>query len=196
MGNSKYEATIDELRTLAKRSMHGAVKDAGHARKKMHALSSGIDRKALSAIASCVHFQEVLSDAIATYAEVVHGIEEDVAAFHHALHQTADTMQHNDESAAAAFTAIANKINGPLATERRGKRAYDKHRSLQAGNVKDAPPIPGVTDLNSAGSGSGGQPSAATAAPPPPGAGTGTSYDARTGNPVPSSSTSAGPPPG
>jgi hypothetical protein len=196
MGKHKYEATIDELRALANHSMHGAVEDAGHAAHKMRALShSGIHRTALSAIPSCVHFQDVLSDAMATYAEVVHGIKEDVAAFHKALHSTADTMQRNDESAAEAFTAIARKINGPLATERRGKHAYDKHRSLQDGKVEDAPRIPGVTDPDRTGS-AGAQPSATTAAPPPPAQGNATSYDARTGNPQPSSSTSAGPPPG
>lgn len=176
--------------------VHGAVEDAGHAAKKMHGLSgSGIDHTALSTIPSCVHFQRVLSDAMATYAEVVRGIKEDVATFHNALHKTADTMQHNDESAAAGITAIANKINGPLATELRGKRAYDNHHSLQTGNASDAPRLPRVTDLNSAGADAGDQPSATTAATPPPGGGTDTSYDARTGNPVPSSSTSAGAPP-
>lgn len=208
MGKSKYEATIDQLRSLANGSMHGAVDDAGAAAKKMHGLTgSGIDHTALSAIPSCVQFQKVLSDAMATYAEVVAGIEQDVAAFHNALHKTAETMQHNDESAAVAITAIATKLNAPLATHQRGQRAYDKHHSLHNGRASDAPRVPGAgrpaTGQPGAGQPAAGQPnstqpgtaqpSATTSASAPPNANT--TYDAKTGNAVPSASTSAGAPP-
>lgn len=193
MGKSKYEATIDQLRSLANGSLRGAVDDAGKAAKRMHGLTgSGIDHTALSAIPSCVQFQKVLSDAMATYAEVAKGIEEDVAKFHDALHKTANTMQNDDESAAAGIAAIAKKINGPLATRQRGEQAYKKHHSLHNGKASDAPQLPQPAAPAGQSNGSSPTPSSSTSASAP--AGTSTTYDAKTGNPVPTSSTSAGAP--
>lgn len=191
MGKSKYEATIDQLRSLANGSLYHSVNETGGAVKVMNKVE--VKHTSLSTIPSCVQFQKVLDDAMDLYKEVLDGIKADVEKFHEALHDTANTMEKNDESAATGIAAISKKINGPLATQSRGQRAYRKHRSLHDGKVEDAPNVTPPTAAPGH-PGTSATPTSSTSATPPPSNGSSTSYDTRTGNPVPTSSTSAGQP--